>query len=174
MTSQIRLTIVSMLGLLLATVPANAQGRPSPHETTSAAVDGATISVSYGRPYMKGRTIMGDLVPYGQLWRTGADEATTLVTDTDLMFGSVHVPAGSYTLFTLPDATAWKLVINTETGQTGLEHDPAKDLGTVDTKMESLPAPVEQFTIAVVDTPAGGSLALRWERTEITVPFLVH
>ena len=174
MTAQIHVAIVSMLGLLLATVPANAQGRPSPHETTSAVVDGATISVSYGRPYMKGRAIMGDLVPYGRLWRTGADEATTLVTDTDLMFGSLHVPAGSYTLFTLPDATAWKLIINTETGQTGLEHDPAKDLGTVDAEVGSLAAPLEQFTIAIVDTPAGGNLALRWERTEITVPFLVH
>ena len=90
------------------------------------------------------------------------------------MFGSLHVPAGSYTLFTLPDATAWKLIINTETGQTGLEHDPAKDLGTVDAEVGSLAAPLEQFTIAIVDTPAGGNLALRWERTEITVPFLVH
>ena len=167
-------SIAGLLCLTLLTTHARAQGRPSPHETTAATIDGATISVSYGRPYMKGRTIMGGLVPFGQTWRTGADEATTLVTDTALMIGGAHLPAGSYTLFTLPGMTTWKLIINSETGQTGLEHDPARDIATVDATVGTVAEPVEQFTISLNDTPAGGSLVLSWELTEVTVPFTVH
>lgn len=173
MTTDLRLALVVLAGLLLTSVPARAQGRVSPHETVSAVIDGATISISYGRPYMKGRTIMGDLVPYGPLWRMGADEATTLVTDRDLMFGRVHLPAGSYSLFAVPGQSAWTLIVNSETGQSGLEHNAAKDLAKIDAKVGVAPTPVEQFTIAIVAAPAGGVLTLRWERTEITAPFTV-
>lgn len=163
---------LAALAFLLAGVPARAQ-RASPHETVTADVDGAAISVSYGRPYMKGRVVMGGLVPFGAIWRTGADEATTLVTDRDLRFGGYRLKAGSYTIFTLPGQAAWKMIINAETGQSGLEHDASKDLATLDATPAALAAPVEQFTIAIADTPAGGTLALRWERTEVIVPFTV-
>lgn len=164
--------LLSALAFLLAGVPALAQ-RASPHETVTATVDGATISVTYGRPYMKGRVVMGGLVPFGALWRTGADEATTLVTDRDLLLGGARLRAGSYTIFTVPDRSAWKVIVNAETGQSGLEHDASKDLATLDATPAALAAPVEQFTIAITDTPAGGALALRWERTEVIVPFTV-
>ena len=78
---------------------AHAQGqRASPHETVSATIDGAKVSITYGRPYARGRKIMGGVVPYGAVWRTGADEATTLVTDKALMFGSTRIQPGTYTL----------------------------------------------------------------------------
>src|SRR5215217_3737422 len=80
---------------------AQAQAPKSPHETTKATIDGATITVEYGRPSVRGRKIMGELVPYGQVWRTGADEATTLTTDKDLQIGGTSVPAGKYTVYTL-------------------------------------------------------------------------
>jgi hypothetical protein len=160
--------------LLAAQLAPDAQtGRVSPHETVSAAVDGARISVTYGRPYMKGRKIMGGLVPYGFVWRTGADEATTLVSDKPLRFGSVTVPAGTHTLFTLPRAGQWTLIINRQTGQTGLEYDEEQDLGRVAMTIGQTAAPVEQLTMLIQDTPAGGALVLRWERTELTAAFTV-
>ena len=147
--------------------------RVSPHETVSATIDGAKISVTYGRPYARGRKIMGGVVPYGAVWRTGADEATTLVTDKALMFGSTRVQPGTYTLFTLPDEKAWKLIINRQTGQWGTDYSQANDVGRIDMQVGSTSMPVEQLTLTLNDTQAGGDLTLRWERTEAKVAFSV-
>lgn len=147
--------------------------RVSPHETVSATVDGAKVSVTYGRPYMKGRKVVGGLIPYGKEWRTGADEATTLVTDKDLMFGNTHVSAGTYTLYTHASEKGWQLAINKQTGQWGTEYNAAQDLGRVPLTLSKTPAPVEQFTIAIADTPAGGDLRLTWDTTQATAAFTV-
>jgi len=147
--------------------------RLSPHETVSATVDGAKISITYGRPYMKNRKVAGGLIPYGSVWRTGADEATTLVTDKDLMFGNTHVSAGTYTLYTHASEKSWQLAINKQTGQWGTEYDPKQDLGRVPLTLSKTPAPVEQFTIAIADTPAGGDLRLTWDTTQATAAFTV-
>jgi Protein of unknown function (DUF2911) len=147
--------------------------RVSPHETASGTVDGAKISVTYGRPYAKGRKIVGGLVPYGQPWRTGADEATMLVTDKDLMFGNTHVSAGKYTLFTLPGEKSWQLIINKQTGQWGTAYDQKQDLARIPMSVGKTSAPVEQLTIAVADTPSGGELQISWENTLVTAPFSV-
>ncbi len=147
--------------------------RVSPHETTAATVDGAKISITYGRPYAKGRKIVGGLVPYGQVWRTGADEATTLVTDKALMIGGTHVEPGTYALYTLPGENAWQLIINKQTGQWGTEYAQAQDLARVPMTVSKTSAPVEQLTIAIADTPAGGELRLSWENTLATTAFTV-
>jgi Protein of unknown function (DUF2911) len=147
--------------------------RASPHETVTATVDGAKISVTYGRPYMKGRKVAGGLIPYGAVWRTGADEATTLVTDKGLMFGNTHVSAGTYTLYTHASEKDWQLAINKQTGQWGTEYNAAQDLGRVPLTLAKTPSPVEQFTIAIVDTPAGGDLRLTWDTTQASAPFTV-
>jgi hypothetical protein len=147
--------------------------RLSPHETVNATVDGAKISITYGRPYMKGRKIAGGLVPYGQVWRTGADEATTLVTDKALMFGNTHVEPGTYTLYTLPGEDGWQLIINKQTGQAGTEYNQAQDLARIPMKVTKTPAAVEQFTIAINDTSAGGELKLTWENSDVRAPFTV-
>jgi len=172
---------VALLGLTLAPLAApapllaqQAAPRRSPHETTTATVDGATLSISYGRPSMRGRKIMGDLVPFGFVWRTGADEATTLVTSKDLLVGTYRLKAGKYSLFTKPEKTgAWSLIINAQTGMSGLEQDPTKDLTSLTVQAGTLAAPVEQFTLALVDTPAGGAITLQWEKTEVVFPFTV-
>jgi hypothetical protein len=161
------------LGVLALVARVNAQPPGSPHETVKATIGGASISVEYGRPYMRGRKIMGGLVPYDHVWRTGADAATTLSTSKALVIGGAEVPSGKVTLFTLPAEAGWKLIINKQTGQGGLEYDQAQDLARVDLTRKPLSAPVDQLTIAIDPAGAGGVLKISWETTELTVPFTV-
>jgi hypothetical protein len=159
---------------VLGGIQADAQPPGSPHETVSGTIDGAKISIEYGRPYMRGRKIMGGLVPYGRVWRTGADAATTLTTDKALQIGGADVPAGKVTLYTLPGETAWKLIINKQTGQWGTEYDEGQDLARVDMTRKTLDTPVDQFTIAIEPQGGGGgTLKMSWETTELTVPISV-
>ena len=161
------------LGVLALVARVNAQPQGSPHETVKATIGGASISVEYGRPYMRGRKIMGGLVPYDHVWRTGADAATTLSTSKALVIGGAEVPSGKVTLFTLPAETGWKLIINKQTGQGGLEYDQAQDLARVDLTRKALSAPVDQLTIAIEPAGTGGVLKISWETTELSVPFTV-
>lgn len=141
--------------------------RPSPpaHAEWKFA-DGKKIVVDYSSPRMKGRKIYGDLVPYGQVWRTGANEATTFVTDTDLSVGGKHVSAGSYTLFTIPDQNKWTLIISTKTGEWGIPYPgEASDLIRADMKVASLPSPVENFTISFDKGATGCVMRIDWETT---------
>ncbi len=149
--------------------------RVSPHEKTSATVGKATITVEYGRPYLKGRKAVGGaLVPYGKVWRTGADEATTLTTTGDLTIGNLAVPAGTYALFTLPSESGWKLIVSKNAKQWGaFSYKESEDLGRVNMAVKHLSAPVEQFTISL---DAGGGnravLKMAWEQTEVTAPIV--
>jgi hypothetical protein len=155
-------------------VVAHAQAPKSPHETTKATIDGAAISVTYGRPSVRGRKIMGGLVPFGTVWRTGADEATTLTTDKAIQIGGTSVPAGTYTLYTMPGESAWQLIVNKQTGQWGTEYDQKQDLARIPLKKNATAAPVEQLTISIDKNPAGGGvLKIAWENTELTVPVTV-
>lgn len=174
-------TTLIITAILATALPGMAQRkRVSPHETVSADISGAKITVVYGRPYTKNpksgepRKIWGKLVPYGKVWRTGADEATILTTDKDLVFGETTVPAGKYSLYTMPaeDGTA-KLIINKQTGQWGTEYDESKDLARVDMKKSATEAPVDQFTLAIDKTADGGVLKLSWENTQYSAPFTV-
>jgi Protein of unknown function (DUF2911) len=176
-TMRIWNTMVTLTAVAACAVTvAEAQGqRKSPHETVKATIDGATITVEYGRPAMKGRKVMGELVPYGKVWRTGADEATTLTTDKELQIGGTIVPAGKYTLYTLPGQTDWQLIVNKQTGQWGTEYDQKQDLGRVPLKKSATSAPVEQLTISIDKNPAGGGLLkIAWENTELTAPVTVR
>jgi hypothetical protein len=162
-----RSSLLASLALAVAaSVSIVAQPPGSPHETVSGAVDGAKVSIEYGRPYMRGRKIVGGLVPYGRVWRTGADQSTTLTTDAPLVIGGAAVPAGKVSLYTLPSPQGWKLIINKQTGQWGTEYNEAQDLARVDLKASTLTAPVDQFTIKI----DGGQLKLAWELTELSVP----
>jgi hypothetical protein len=147
----------------------------SPHVRTEWMVDGANISIEYGRPYVKGRKIFPNQEPYGQVWRTGADEATVLTTDKPLTFGSLQVPAGKYSLWTVPGEKEWQLVINKDIPKWGTMYKTvaASDLGRTPMKTEKLTSPVEQFTISVNDTPEGGVLQLEWEHVRASAPFTV-
>jgi hypothetical protein len=113
-------------------------------------------------------------VPYGKVWRTGADEATTFTTDKDLEIGGTAIPAGTYSLFTLPEENGAKLIINKQTGQWGTRHDQSQDLARTDLKKDSLAQPAEQFTISVEQNEgSGGELKLMWENVSYSTPFSV-
>jgi len=165
---------------LLGAMPLMAQQRQrvSPHETTGAVVDGTRVTIVYGRPYTKDphsdkmRKIWGGLVPYDEVWRTGADEATLLITEKPIVMGGTTIPAGAYTLYTLPakDGSA-KLIINKQIGQWGTQYDEKQDLARVDLKKEALDKPVDQFTMAVT---RNGQLKMMWENTQYSVPITVQ
>ena len=146
----------------------------SPRDSVKTAIAGASIYIDYGRPAKRGRVIFGNVVPYGEVWRTGANAATQFRTDRALDFGNgVVVPAGFYTLWTLPTATGWKLIVNSETGQWGTAHKAEKDLYTIDMKTSTLPQVVERFTISVEPSATGGVLNLDWDTTRASIAFTV-
>jgi hypothetical protein len=113
---------------------------------------------------------MSTLAPEGKVWRTGANEATTLTTETDLNIGGAKVPAGKYTLYTLPSQDTWKLIINKQTGQWGTEYHQDQDLARVDMKTTPITVPVEQFTISLDQADnSSADLILEWEKTRLSV-----
>jgi len=174
----IRFTTLTLAATMLfaAIAPAGAQQKPplSPPGQAAVTIGAASITIDYARPSMRGRKIMGELVPYGKVWRTGANAATTLKTTAAMEIGGTLVPAGTYTLYTLPGEKAWKLIINKQTGQWGTQYSEAQDLARVDLNVGATAAPVEQFTITLTGTgAAAGLLTMEWENTKLTIPFAV-
>jgi len=160
-------TTLIIAALALGAISLTAQDRKSPHEVVTASIGEHNVEISYGRPYAKGRKIMGGLVPFGEVWRTGADEASTLTTPVDLKIGDLDVPAGEYSLFTVPTSEGWQLIVNRTAKQWGaFKYDAKMDLGrtamTVGEPFDS----VEQFTIAVEDD----MIIMSWETTTASVP----
>ncbi len=162
--------------LLLCTVMPLWAQQPilSPRDSSSIVIDGKKISVNYGRPSMRGRLIMGELVPYNKVWRTGANEATAFVTEADLEIGGIVLPRGSYTLYTLPGEQGWKLILNKQTGQWGTVYNATLDFARIPLKRQDMKSPVETFTISFrKNEGSGGMLVLEWELTQLSVAFRV-
>lgn len=150
--------------------------RLSPHESASATIGEANITITYGRPYKKGREIYGGLVPFDAVWRTGADEATTLETDRDLMLGPLHVPAGKYALFTIPAEAEWTMIVNKVSDQWGaFSYDEAEDLGRVQMGVAATEEMTEQLTIGIeAGEGPNGVLSIVWDMTSATLPIVAH
>ena len=165
--------VLPTLLVLFTTAPFAQMGGGKPSPAASATCDlggGQTIKTDYSSPRMKGRKIYGDLVPFGEVWRTGANEATTFVTSTDVVVGGKTIPAGSYTIFTVPAADKWTLIINKKTGEWGIPYKYESDeLARVDMKVSKLPAPVENFTINYAKSGMGCTLQLDWATTRASV-----
>jgi len=173
---QKRIVLSSVVGaaLLLTSVAFAQMGggaRPSP--AASATCDlgaGKTVKTDYSSPRVKGRKIYGELVPFGEVWRTGANEATTFVANADVAVGGKTVPAGSYTIFTVPSADKWTLIINKKTGEWGIPYKYESDeLARVDMKVSKLPSQVENFTISYDKSAGGCTMRIDWERTRALV-----
>jgi len=168
--------VVPVVVLCLAAVGETMAQQPllSPRDSTEIVISGKTISINYGRPSMRKRKIMGELVPFNVVWRTGANEATAFVTEADLQIGGVKLPAGSYTLYTLPSQKQWKLIINKQTGQWGTVYDAHLDFARVNLKKKTLKNPVEKFLISFKrNGSAGGIMVLEWENTSLSISFKV-
>ena len=187
--SRFALTIIAAVVIGSAPLPAQ-RARISPHETISTKIDGNRVTIVYGRPYSKDpksgeiRKIWGSLVPYGKIWRTGADEATLLITQKDIVLGGTTIPAGAYTLYTLPaeDGSA-KLLVNRQIGQWGFDpYDEKQELARIDMARTDLkpadPAKdvsVPQFTMSVGKNPGGGGIIkMMWETTQYSVNYAVR
>ncbi len=147
----------------------------SPQETAVLKNENIELSITYSRPFKKGREIFGKLEPYGKVWRTGANEATVLTVNKAIELGDKTLPAGKYSLFTIPNPEKWTVILNKETGQWGLSHNPAQDAAQVVVPAEKLPETIEQFTITPTYDAATQQvvLALAWDNTVVRVPIKV-
>ena len=159
------------LTAFLAAAQQDKSKRPSPPaQATWDLGGGKSVTIDYSSPRAKGRKIYGGLVPFDQVWRTGANEATTVTTGADLNIGGATVPAGTYTIFTIPGKDKWTLIINKKTGEWGTAYPgQADDLARVDMKVSALPSPVENFTIAFEKSGAAATLHIDWESTRASV-----
>jgi hypothetical protein len=173
------LCATAVLGLTVFAASSCAQqdkgARPSPPAKAECKLaDGKTITIDYSSPRMKGRKIFGELVPYGKVWRAGANEATTFVATGDLSIGGTTVSAGNYTLFAIPNADKWTLVISKKTGEWGTAYPgEANDAARVDMAVSKTPAPVENFTIDFDQASGGCTLQMKWENTQASVKIAV-
>lgn len=145
--------------------------RPSPAASAQCNFpDGKTLKVDYSSPRMKGRSIYGGLVPYGKVWRAGANEATTFVSDTDLIVGDKDVPAGNYTIFTLPEQGKWTLIVSKKTGEWGIPYPGEQfDFTRAPMEVSKLNAPLEDFTISFANSAQGCSMQMDWATTRATI-----
>ncbi|WP_314509170.1 DUF2911 domain-containing protein [Xanthocytophaga agilis] len=129
------------------------------------------IKVTYGQPMKRGREIFGKLEPYGQLWRTGSNEATEITTTQDLQIGNKILKAGTYTLFTVPDKDKWKIIFNSELGQWGAyTYDPSKDVLTTEVSSSNVDHLYEAFFIAFSQAQNGVEMILTWDKTKVVIP----
>ena len=143
---------------------------PSPPAVASVTLAGQTLTIHYNTPHMRNREIFGGLVPYGEVWRTGANPATTLVTPVALHIGTLLVPPGTYTIYTLPSKDKWMLIINKQTGQWGTEYHPEQDLGRVEMKGHSVASPQEIMSLSFDDIKKDSAeFHIRWASTDESV-----
>ncbi len=163
-----------VMTLVLAAGPLAAQRFTSPLEQVSATIAGKKITIDYYAPSMHERKVFGGLVPYGQVWCTGANYATAITTEADLQIGDLKLPKGKYSIWTLPTAKDWTLILNKQTGQSHLYYDETRDFGRTKMNVRAILLPVETFRIELrPDGATKGTLALLWEQTEASIPFTV-
>ena len=146
----------------------------SPESTAQYTSSDVNIKVTYSRPSKKGREIFGDLVPFGKRWRTGANEPTVIEVSRDIVFGEdQRLPAGKYSLITIPDASSWTVIFNSQIPDWGTDYFPESDIVNVTARLENLPDVVELFTIDFTEDNGTPALILAWDHTRVTVPFSV-
>src|SRR5437764_6179214 len=165
------LVLFTFVLCILSSAQQDKSKRPSPPAQAQCKFsDGKTITVDYSSPRMKGRKIFGGLVPYGEVWRTGANDATTFVTTANLSVDGKDVPAGNYTIFTVPEQDKWTLIINKQTGEWGIPYKyEANELARVPMQASKTSSPVENFTISLNQSGNACTLQMSWENTQASV-----
>ena len=167
-TSIFRFALTALLTLAVGMAFAH-----NPRGKAEATFNGKSVTVEYGRPSLKGRDMLG-LAGVGMVWRLGSEAATTITTEGDLMIGSAMVPAGAYTLFAQKTGEGWNLLVNSETGQSGLAHDPDKDTFSSPLTLEKASSSVEMFTITLMADGMNGTLKMQWGQTVLATKLMVH
>ncbi len=175
---KIQLLLAIVVAVLVSFSTAHAQQKAplSALATAEATIEGKKVSITYSRPSMRGRKVFGELVPYNTVWRTGANKATVLKTEATLVFGKVEIPAGEYSINTVPSENGWKLIINKTIPSWGIPYKPEyekTEFPRIDMKVAKTAAPVELFTITVAAAKGGGVLKMEWENTSASVNFKV-
>jgi hypothetical protein len=146
----------------------------SVRDTTRAAIGSAAFTVDYGRPLARGRVLLGDIVPYDEVWRTGANAATQFSTSMPITLGGIQLPAGMYTLWTVPHTNGVELIVNKQTGQWGTGYNGKFDIGKAPMATVAAASPVEKFTISIISTDAHhGTLVMEWGTFRWTAPIVV-
>ncbi|GAC1421446.1 MAG: DUF2911 domain-containing protein [Acidobacteriaceae bacterium] len=155
--------------------PAPAKKPLSPPATATTDLAGKTITVTYSAPSLRGRHLGGpELVPYGQVWRTGANPATTITLPVNVMVGTLKVPAGTYTLFTMPTTTDWTLIVSKKTGEWGIPYPEGDDLGRTPMMKNTMASPQETMSISFEKTTATATeMHVKWETVDVWVPVKV-
>lgn len=173
----IALAILIILGWAVSLYTTSQEKSFSPEEYVSFDQDGVSITVFYNRPYKKGRDIFGNLVPYDKVWRTGANEATTFESNRELFVKGKRLPAGKYSLWTIPGKEVWTVIFNSQYGQWGINSDgeanrnPAQDVLSVEVPRLQQDGVFEQFTIAFDKVGEEAEMVLFWDHTLIAIPF---
>lgn len=183
-------TILLLAACLFVAAPAASQNadtvaapepRPSPLTLARVFIGDNYVKVHYSSPRMRDpetgepRVIFGELVPFGELWRTGANEATEITFSSDVMFGGQHVPGGTYSLFTIPGVDDWTVILNSARGEEGASaYDESNDIARVQARVEHAIPLHEALTIAFEETSLGADLTLTWEKTQVRVPIMSH
>jgi len=163
---------IILAALCAAAISAPAQVASPPARANCTLADGKKIDVRYSSPRMRGRKIFGGLVPFGEEWRVGADEATSFVSGADLTAGGKTVPAGKYTLFALPSPAKWTLIISKKTGEWGIPYPGAQfDFARIEMAISKISPPLENFTIAFDSTGSSCTMKLEWETTRASIDF---
>jgi hypothetical protein len=167
-------TVVALSLLFAGSAPAQRGKYTSPQASVKQTIGGAPFKVDYYAPSMHGRKVMGGLVPYGEVWCTGANIATGFTLGADITMGNLKLPKGEYSIWTLPTEKEWTLIINKETGQFHLNYNAELDFGRTKMNLKTLPEPVETFRVELRNEGGNkGTLALLWEKTEASIAFTV-
>ena len=168
---------VKAIGAQFAALEAKSGGtKPlSVRDTTRATIGDVAFTVDYSRPLLRGRVLLGGIIPYDQVWRTGANAATQFTTSAPITLAGMQVPAGSYTLWTIPRRSSVELIVNRQTGQWGTQYSASKDLGRAPLTIDTVTTPVEKFTISIRPADARhGALVMQWGPTQWTAPIVVQ
>ncbi|MFN7120338.1 MAG: DUF2911 domain-containing protein [Saprospiraceae bacterium] len=176
-TLLIILAIVAVLGVGAYIFMQNAfknTKKASPEQTITYNENGANVSIFYCRPSKKDRVIFGELVPYGEWWRTGANEPTTITTSKDLNFNGQVLKAGKYHIVTIPQANEWTIVFNSDIPFWGTQYDETKDVLRVKAPVETVNNVIEMFTITFENNNGQNAIVFAWDQTKVTLPFSVQ